>query len=317
MGLEYRILANNNDITNKIKDRLIRLTLTDTAGINHDTLDLELDNRDQVIKPPSTGAEISVYLGDIFKGVYTVDEVEEPLETDTLTIRAQAAKMKKSFKVQRDKSYDNITFGVLLEQIASRHDYAFQISPELKSIVFSHIDQVRESDSNLLSRLARDNDAVFKVANNTLLIVRRERGKTASGKTLPVIIIDDPENSQGRVTLIDREDFASVKVHYFDEAAQQEIAVVAGSGEPQYVIRRNEKTESAAKQRAESKLKELQRGKSQLQLTRPLNPNLIAERLIELKNHKTTVNGKWLVDSVTHTIESNAWASSGLQCVVV
>lgn len=46
MTPSFTLRANDQDITAKIKDRLIRLSVTDEAGFKSDTLSIKLDNRD-------------------------------------------------------------------------------------------------------------------------------------------------------------------------------------------------------------------------------------------------------------------------------
>lgn len=312
--VDFKIIANQSDITAKIRDRLLRLTLSDAAGIENDTAEIELDNRDQAITPPPTGAELNIYIGYVgelvFKGTYTVDEISEPLETDTLTISAQAAQMKRSFKAPRDESYDNITLGELAQQVGGRHGYDVQVEPSLAGIQFPHLDQRAESDSNMLTRLARENGAMFKVAANKLLLVPKQKGKTASGKDLPTIEITDPEHSTGTVTVQDREDYQSVVAYWFDEAAQEKQTERAGSGEPEFVIRKTHTDQASAQQAASAKLGELQRGKAQLNITRPLNPLIVAEGFLQVSQHKKNANGRWLVENVSHTIEPGSVAQT-------
>ncbi|MDE1464775.1 hypothetical protein [Spartinivicinus poritis] len=73
--LIYKILANRKDITQLIADRLIKLTVQDEAGVKSDAVTIELDNRDQTIQLPKTGAELEVWLQGVYKGLYVVDEL--------------------------------------------------------------------------------------------------------------------------------------------------------------------------------------------------------------------------------------------------
>ncbi|MFW1108918.1 contractile injection system protein, VgrG/Pvc8 family [Vibrio parahaemolyticus] len=316
----FKVLANKTDITAKIADRLIRLSLHDEAGFDSDTVEIELDNRDSAIEVPPTGAELDIYIGYedelSYRGTYSVDELEEPLELDTLTIKAKAAQMKKSIKAPRDGSFDNVTLGELVNEIAARHGYESAVSPAMAGIAFPHIDQRGESDTNLLTRLARENNGFFKIAANKLVVVPKEAGKSVSGKTLPTITIRDPENSSGRVTIAERDDYNSVVAYWFDEPNQEKVAEMVGSGEPQFVIKKTHTTAEAAKQAAKSKLAELKRGNGTLSITRPLNPDIMPEGFLVLENHKQSANGRWLVESVDHVIEPGRAATTSANCSI-
>lgn len=316
----YKILANRQDITAKISDRLIRLSLHDSVGFENDTAEFEIDNRDSAVEIPPTGAELDIYIGHenalSYRGTYTVDEIEESLNADLLTIKAQAAKMKNSLKAPRDSSYDDITLGELASQIADRHGYQPAIADSMANITFTHIDQLGESDMSLLTRLTKVNNGVFKIAANRLIILQKGEGKSVSGKELPRVTINDPENSTGSVTIKDREEYQSVVACWFDEQNQVRVAETVGSGEPQFVIKKNHIDQLAAKTAAKAKLAELRRGNGSLSITRPLSPEIAPEGYLVLENHKQSANGEWLVESVEHVIESGRVATTSASCVI-
>jgi phage protein D len=171
---KYKVVANGSDITAAIHSRLLRLEITDNSGVDSDALVIELDNREGKVKLPETGAELKVWLGFddnlIFKGIYEVDELEVPLDDDVFTIHAKAIKMKGSLKAPQDFTYDDITFGALVDKVANRHGYESKVASGLSSIVFPHIDQKSESYLNLLTRLARENGGFFKPVADKLVI---------------------------------------------------------------------------------------------------------------------------------------------------
>lgn len=314
----FRIIANNNDITAKIADRLLKLSLHDAAGFENDTADIELDNRGGVLEIPPTGAELDIYIGYddalSYRGTYTVDEIEEPLEYDVLIIKAQAAKMKNGLKAPKDASYDNVTLGTLAAQIAERHGYQPAVASGMAKIALTHIDQRGESDLNLLTRLAKENNGIFKMAANRLVILAKDAGKSVSGKDLPRLVISDPVNSTGRVTIKDKDDYQSVVAYWFDEPNQEKVAVTVGAGEPQFVIKKNHTNENTARVAAEAKLADLKRGNGSLSITRPLSPQIMPEALLVLENHKQSANGQWLVETVDHTIEPGRAATTTASC---
>lgn len=316
---DYMVLANGIDITAKIRDRLIRLVLSDAAGIESDTVTIELDNRDNAIALPPRGAMLRIWMGYVgelvFKGAFEVDELEEPLDDEALVIHGKAARMSTAFKAPRDRTYDDITLGELVEQIATAHGYEPAVSEALATIVFDHIDQRGESDMNLLTRLARDHGAVAKPVAEKLVVVAKAASESVSGAELPTITIDDPENSAGRVTLTGESEYRSVVAHWFEEDAQQRHDVTAGEGEPVYTMRQSYQNADEAQAAADAKLGELQRGTAALSLTRPLTPNIMPEGILSLANHKPSANRRWLVENVEHVINSGEVAYTTVSAV--
>ncbi|MBU2708812.1 hypothetical protein KCM76_22655 [Zooshikella marina] len=304
MGLNFKIVANQKNITQLIADRLIKLTLQDEAGTKSDAVTIELDNRNQAINFPKTGAELEIWLCGIYKGLYVVDELEESLDDDSLTLHGKAANMKGSIKAPHDTSYDTITLQDLANQVASKHGYQLAINPKLAAIQFEHIDQRGESDLNLLTRLAGQHNAIAKAMANKLYIVPKGESRNVRDQKLPTITISDAYNSSGRVIINERNDYQAVQAYWFAEEKQQKIAVLVGKGEPKYILRENYKTASEAKSAANAKLNNLTRGKKSLSLTRPLSPEITPEQRITIINHKTSANGEWVVKSVEHSIGS-------------
>ena len=79
------------------------LTLTDNRGFEADQLDIQLDDSDGKLALPARGALLSLGMGwkgapMIFKGEYTVDEVEHSGAPDSITIRARSADLRGSLK---------------------------------------------------------------------------------------------------------------------------------------------------------------------------------------------------------------------------
>ena len=317
---DFKVIANSEDITAKIRDRLLRLAVHDASGLQSDTVSLTLDNRDGAIAFPATGAALEVWLGYKntaleYKGLYEVDELEDSLDTDELTIHGKAARMKGSLKAPKDASYDDISLGDLVGKIADTHGYEAAISDTLAAVMFPHIDQKGESDLNLLSRLAREHNAIAKPVNDKLVILEKSQAKSVSGKDLPTITLSDRSNSTGRVSIHERTDYQAVTAYWFDEANQQRVPVTAGSGEPVYVMRDNFTDEDKATAAAAGKLEDLRRGKASLSLTRPLTPTIMPEGVLTLANHKPSVNGDWTVEEVDHVIESGGVSYTSARCV--
>lgn len=317
--VDYKVLANRRDITGLLRDRLIKLSVHDAAGQDSDTVSIELDNRDNAISFPKTGASLDIYMGEVdalvFKGTYQIDELSEPLDDDILSIHGKASNLKGSFKAPRDAVFDDVTFGDLVQQMADAHNYEPAISSELSNIRFEHIDQQAESDMNLLTRLAKSHGAIAKPVANRLVVVPKGQSKTVSGQLIPDVLIEDASNSSGQVSIQERNDYQSVVAQWFDETTQSKKEETAGSGEPVFVIRKNYVSQGEAKSAAGAKLAELKRGKATLSITRPLTVDLMAEGKLNLKKHKASANGIWLVESVDHVIESGTVAYTSASCV--
>jgi uncharacterized protein len=316
MTPDFNITADGADITDKIRDRLIELRITDEAGTKSDTVEIRLDDRKNRISLPSQGAELVVRLG--YKGaglsamgVYTVDEVGLSGPVETLTIRGRAANMLKGLKAPRSRSFDNITIGALVATIADEHGYRPKTASSLSGIALPHIDQTEESDLNLLTRLADKNGAVAKPGGGMLVFAPGGEAKSATGKEMPTVVLTRGDLEKWTVAMTKRDKYASVTARYRDLDAGVDVEVTAGSGEPVYTDRRSYLDRETAARAAEAKLSALSRGASTIELTCGGDPRLAAEAKINVSGVRSGVDGEWSVTRVTHV-----YSDQGYRCEV-
>ena len=107
-----KIIMGGVDITSKIADRLIRLTVNDAAGVKSDTVTIVLDDRDNKIMEPPDGASIAIFLGyegdlPVPMGVFILDKVEYNIAPDTMTIHGKAADFGGTLKDQKTRNWDD------------------------------------------------------------------------------------------------------------------------------------------------------------------------------------------------------------------
>lgn len=212
------------DITQVVSSRLINLSLTDNRGLEADTLDLELSDHDGKLALPPRNAIISLALGWkgkplIDKGQYSVDEVQfsgGAGSADRLTIRARAADLKGSFSEQKERSFDKKTLGEIIDTIAKENKLKSQVEKELANRFIDHIDQTNESDINLLTRLADEHGTMCTVKNGTLLFMPLGKGKTVTGKDIPLRKITRKNGDNYNFSIVESENYKAVRVYWHD-----------------------------------------------------------------------------------------------------
>jgi phage protein D len=193
----YRIIANSADITATVRQRLVSLRIIDESGVHSDRFELILADHDPLnaIQLPSTGAELDVSIGydgaARRMGLFIVDEVELSGPPRQMRISAKASPHDvtptgiTALQTQRSRSWPlNTTISAMVTAIANDHGLKPAVAAALGSIQLPHIDQTNESDINLLTRVARDHDAVAKPGGGRLVMVPRAASKSASGAFL-------------------------------------------------------------------------------------------------------------------------------------
>lgn len=305
----FSIKANGEDITKAIRANLKKLTITDEAGVQSDSLQIDL--ADSGIAMPPTGAELQVWLGyrgaARYMGLYVVDEIVITGPPNTMGIKALAAPFEKSatygaLQDQKSRSWEPGTVGYLVTTIAQEHGLTPAVSASLASVQLGHLDQTNESDMNLLTRVARDVDAIAKAGGGRLLFVPQGEGMTASGKSLPTVAVTRVDLSTWRASISNRANYGQVVAVWRDKDAAADREVVVGSEKPSFRLRHTYPSEDAATRAAQGRLNAFKRGTGTLSVTMPGRTDIIAESRLLVSGVRSGVDGEWSVTRATHTL---------------
>lgn len=316
MQVAYKIVVNGSNITELIADRLLSAEITDQAGVKSDRLTLTIDDRDQRLEVPPTGAKIEVSLGYVGQalvrmGSYVVDEVDLSGPGREMVVRANAVDMTGGIKAPRERSWPDVTMGNLVRTIAGEHGLTPAIATELAARSLGHIDQT-ESDMQLLQRVCAEQGATCKVADGRLVVASRAAGKTTTGSSLPEAAISAGDCESWSATLADRSKYKSVRAYYQDVGKAKRTGVTAGKGSPVLSLKNTYATKDAAQQAAQSKFKALGSGTRKARINGLIgNPEMSAERLATLSGFRAGIDGDgWVINSVTHTFSGDGYLCS-------
>ncbi len=307
MTPDFSIEVDGQDVTGRINDRLLSLTITDEAGTKSDRLELVVEDRDNLVALPRTGAQVKVWLGYrqtglSYMGLFVVDEVEVSGAPEQIVIRARAADMRKSLKQQRTRHFEHATLGAVVRQVAGEHGLHPVIDQELAGIEIVYLAQTEESDMHLLTRLARTHDATFKVADGRLLFVRRGSGKTASGQPMQARLVRS-DLIDWTATIKERPKYGQVRArwHHRGEARPRTETVGDGDG-PVFGLRHEYPDRAQAQAAARAQLRKLKRGERTLRLTTSGNPAIVAEAELVVSGVRDGVDGEWTIRTAIHRL---------------
>ena len=312
---DYLVLTDSDNITATLRRRLILLRATDEHGMQSDTLELRLDDRNKAIALPRHGARLKVSIG--YKetslaliGVYTIDEVSVSGPPDILTMKGKSVDMRGSLKGQKTRAWDNLSLGSLVATIAGEHGLTPRADAALAAINIPHLDQTDESDLHLLTRLGREHNALVNVKGGYLIFIQRGQGKSATGRQLPAIRLTAKDLSRWRVTLADRGAYNSVRAYYHDIATAERTPVIVGQGAPIFSIQHNYPDQAAASKAAAARFQRLARGKSTLNISLPGNPAMLAEAPLTVTGVRKGVNGDWMITRAVHEISAAGFTTT-------
>lgn len=313
MRVAYSITADGANITALIADRLLSAEITDQAGVKSDRLTITIDDRDQRLEFPKTGAKIEVSLGYsggplVKMGAYTVDEVDVSGPAREMTIRANAADMTSSIKAPKERSWHEKTLGEMVRTIASDNGLTPAISSDLAARQLGHVDQT-ESDMQLLQRVCADQGATCKVADRRLVVATHASGKTTTGGDMPAAVIASGDCESWNATIQDRGKYKKVKAYWQNKTTAQRAEVTSGDGTPVLTLKNSYASEAEARRAAESKLKAMARGTGKVTINSLIgDPTMSAERTVSLTGFRAGIDGDdWIVNSVSHNFSGNGY----------
>lgn len=307
----YKITIEGIEAGADLRRRLVSLSLSDEKGMDADALEITLSDTDGLLALPRHGAKVRLWLGWrgeelIDKGLFVVDEVEHSGPPDRLCIRAKAAELRGKLHEQRTRGWDMFLLGDIIETIAGAHGLTPSVAPELAGIVIEHIDQVNESDVHFLTRLGREHDAIATIKDGHLLFTRAGEGKTASGQSLPEVVIQRSDGDRHRYTVQDRAGATTgVKAIWHDKDDAYDKEVLVGEEGKVKTLRKVYPNEAEAKAAATAEHKRLARSAQTMSLTLAFGrPELLAESPVTLVGFKPGIDGSgWIASRVTHKLD--------------
>ena len=314
----FSIVVAGKDITAQVNDRLLLLRTSDKPGMESDEFELRIDDRDQAVSLPSRGAKVEIRLGYegrglVLQGRYTVDEIEVTGPPDTLTLRGKASDMRGSGKTTRSGSWEGVPLAQIVREVAARNGWEAVCPVQTK---VPRVDQRAESDFNFITRLARQYDCTAKVANGKLLVMPRQGGKSASGKSLSSITLTRGDVSRYSFRLVDRGAQKAVRTQHQNKKTGALSVVELGNDDAPdglpavHTDRHIYPDETAAKQAARARLSAFNRSTAAVRLEMPGRIDLFAERTINVQGFKTGLDGDYQVDSVEQVYTQAGWTTT-------
>lgn len=318
----FKLKTSGNDLRKEAVERLMSIVITDNRGLESDSLELQFSDHDGILNIPAKGVIIQVWIGWsneglVYKGQYTVKEVEHSGAPDVLTIRATSADLKAGLKEKKERSFSNVNLESILQAIAFEHELDVIVHPSLASRKIINLVQ-NESNANLLTRLADEHDAIASVKNGALLFMPKGAAQTVSGQSLPTFLIkrDQGDNHSYRDT-DGGEEVTAVRAWYYDANQAKKLEVVYGDASNQNIkeLRHIYQDKQSATLAAKAKLADLKRTAVTFNYTLALGkPELIPEMTYLFDGLKEQIDDiYWLGTRIIHTLDADNGFTSALE----
>ncbi|MDA3440031.1 DNA primase [Acinetobacter bereziniae] len=320
----FRITVNDIDISSHIASRLISLSIQDNRGMNVDSIDISLDDSDNMLEIPSVGAEMKVWLGWndtglIYKGSYLVTGGSHSGAPDVLNIAAESTDLAESFRQKRERSFHQKTLIEIFQTIAFDYGLKTIVHADIADRMVNHLDQ-NDSDANIMTRLADENDAIATVKNGTLLLLPIGEAQTASGLDLPAVQLVrsyGDQHNYGYGQNSNKVEAVKAFYHDKDKGEKQYIIVGYSSDNPKEIrfVHRDKKTAELA---AHAEFNRCKRSEQTLSYTLAKGrADLIPEQEFTFTGLKTQIDEiVWLGKTITHQLNESSGFTTQIELEV-
>lgn len=314
----WRVTLDGADLTDRIRPRLIMLSLSQRRDGEADELRLELQDEDGRLDLPKKGALLSVELGwsrgrDVALGLvrmgsFKVDEVGHSGPPDKVTVRARSADLTGDYRIRREESWRDTTLGKILETIAGRNGLQLGIAPELASQAIPLLSQAGKSDMALVRELGRRFDAVATVKESRLIFSVIGRGTSIAGTDFGTVTLTRRHCADHSYSEVDRDQYKGVQASWHDQDGAERKSVHAGETKGAKRLKRTYASEAEAEQAASAEWKRLQRGAAEFDITLNLGrPDIRLEQRVALSGWKPAIDSRsWLVAEAEHSLGGSA-----------
>lgn len=322
---DWRVTLDGKDLTDRLRPRLVSLTLSEKRGDEADQLDIVLDDSDGLLAIPKEGALLRVQLGwkqgrDVAvglvdKGSYKVDDVTHSGPPDQIRIRARAADFTSEIRNRREQSWKDTTLEAVLKDIAGRNGLTLKVAADLASIALPSISQSRESDIAFLRRLGRENDAVATIKDKHLIFARKGAGTTASGQPLPKLAITRRDGDGHSWTRQKRDGQEGVTASWHDRKGARRKTVTVGKADGAKKLRKVYPDEASARRAAIAERDRLKRAPAMLDVKLALGrPDAYPEARAMASGFKDEIDATtWLIAEVTHRLDNSGGFGTDLR----
>lgn len=325
----FKVTIDGRDITSKIRQRLVSLTLTDCRGEESDQLDLTLDDSDGKLAIPPRGAEIAVSLGWgdspvkgvpaglVAKGTFTVDEAEHQGAPDQIILRARSADLLAELRELKDRSWHQRRLGDIVGVIADEHGLKARVAPSLNTRTIEHVDQTSESDASFLRRLGRQYDAVATIKNGTLLFLPASVSKTAASVALARVTLERRDGDSHRYHTASRDAYTGVRAYWHDPKRSNRRGVLVGLSGGAKRLRTTFANRQDAQAAAMAEWQRIQRGVATFSYTLAYGrADIVPQSPVEVRGFKADIDATdWIAVRLRHEL-TQAGFTTNLECEV-
>ncbi|MEI6856794.1 hypothetical protein [Psychrilyobacter sp.] len=248
-------------------------------------------------------------------GVFSIDDIAFSGVPDTIKISAISIDISKDIKgVKKDKIWHNISLKRIAQDIAN--DASMELFYDCKDIsIYSQVEQVKESDLQLLSRICKENGASLKISLEKIIIFQEDEYENKE----PLIHLDKSDLINYELQCEDIDRYDGCEVTFYDpalgellegkfEAPESELYGIK-TGKIMYenidtsvTGTTKEEKESFLVGKAKNMLRDKNKNETKIKVSDMGDPSYLAGNTVKVTGFGI-YDDIYLITSVTHTID--------------
>lgn len=304
MGLtpRFRLIANDNDVTDHITKNLKSITFNDEDGLKSDKIDIAIYGD---FKRPQYKDELKLYLyymeqsREFYCGIFIVQNSTRNKKDNSITISATATNFSNSLKELKNRSYKKLSMKSIVSQIASEQNLKYKC--DFDDVFYPYKAQTNESDIAFLGRMAKDLNAVYSIKNDTVIFQRQDEKST-----LKTVIINANNCDGLTIKNSNKTYYKSVTCKYQNTKENKIQTIIIGDEKPSYQIQETFTDKSNLEVQAKAKLTQLNKGIKSGSLKID-GFAIYARSKLRFLNIKKEDDVTYHIETISHTLDDNGW----------
>lgn len=324
----FAVFRGEENITGKLSDRTISLTVSLSNGGGSDQLSLVLDDRGWQIATPHGGESLTVLLGYEETGLaplgtFEIETVRYSWLPKQITIRGTSLGTRSAVKSPVVKNYDNKTLGDIVRDIASSHGATANVSPELDQIRVPYLNSIT-SPMNLLAQLEQRFGAVAKWSGSgQMSFTARDSGVTASGQTAPLVVLRPGDIAELDIENASRTSYSKTRAAWYDrdQLVRRYVEAPAPEGSnnadfPAFTMGRLFPSQAEAEAAAKSQMAALTRNEATGSITLSRGDPFVRDQSrVLITGSRDGIDGSYIAEVVTHAYRKDVGVTTTLELV--
>lgn len=319
----YQVTVAGQNISSRLAPLLTSLRIHDAEGVQSDTCEIQIDDRDGTVILPKTGDLMMAALGwegggttDVFRG--KVDQVQSSGSRGggrELRISAKGLDTKGKGKEPQQKSIDNANVKEALEK-AGKHAgiTSIKVDPEFEKIQREWWGLNDESFIHFGQRVARELGGVFKIQDDRAILARKGGG-SVTGQEMPTVTGRWGDNliSWDITPNTSRPRHKRARARWYDRKEgkwkEKEVEIDDPEAEATYGDRYSRADEDEAKGSADNGKADAEREKGGGSAEIDGNASARPGGTFILSGARPGVDGKYRIESVEHDYSRSGWTT--------